>query len=154
MGSARKLIAIVGMLLLGVGGAGAGELTPEDTVKAYLKALQTGDFNAAYAFVSKEMGQGKSREEWAKNQQWVMQASEAKILDFHVYPGKIEGDKAYVPNLLSSQDKFLNQLGLEENELYSLVREEGRWKIDQQQIVEPSDHGKWFPEATEKKKAD
>jgi hypothetical protein len=154
MRSVRKLIAIVGMLLLVVGGAGAGELTPEETVKAYLKAFQTGDFNAAYPLVSQAMTQGKSREEWVKDQQLVMQVSEAKILDFHVYPGKIEGDKAYVPNLLSSQDKFLNQLGVEEQELYTLVREEGRWKINQQQIVESPDNRKWFPDAIEKKKGD
>jgi hypothetical protein len=153
MVAARRLMAIVGMVLV-VGVAGAGELTPEDTVKAYLKALQAGDFNAAYTLVSKDMTQGKSRDEWVKAQQWVVQASEARILSFHVYPGKIEGDKAYVPNLLSSRDKVLNKLGLEENELYTLVREEGHWKVDQQEIVEPSDRGKWFPEATEKKSAD
>jgi len=151
---ARQLIAVVGMLLLIVGPASGGELTPEETVKTYLKALQAGDFNAAYPLVSQAMTQGKSREEWVKDQQFVMQASEAKILDFHVYPGKIESDKAYVPNLLSSQDKFLNQLGVEEHELYTLVREEGRWKVHQQQIVEPQDLGKWFPETTGKKKGD
>jgi len=39
-----------------------------------------------------------------------------------------------VPNLLSSQDKFLNQLGVEEYELYSARQvEDGGWKVDQQQ---------------------
>jgi len=68
-----------------------------------------------------------------------------KIFDFHVYPGKLEGEKAYVPNVLNSQDKFLNQLGVVEHELYTLVKEEGRWKINQQQIVENTDLAKWFP---------
>jgi hypothetical protein len=68
-----------------------------------------------------------------------------KIFEFQVYPGKVEGDKAYVPNVLNSQDKFLNQLGVIEHELYTLVKEDGRWKINQQQIVENTDVAKWFP---------
>src|SRR5438132_266898 len=100
-----------------------GELSPEETIKKYLAAVQKNDFKTAYECVSKGMTQNKSQDDWVKEQQWVMQMSEAKVLDFHVYPGKIEGDKAFVPNLLSSQDKYLNQLGVEEHELYTLVRE-------------------------------
>ena len=133
-------------LLVNLGAArAADELTPEETVRQYLSDFQAGDFKAAYPLVSKEMAQNKSMDEWAKEQQWVMQMSEAKIFDFKVYPGKIEGDKAYVPNVLNSQDKFLNQLGVVEHELYTLIREDGRWKINQQQIVEPTDRDKWFP---------
>lgn len=141
-------------LVLSLGSVRADdELTPEETVRQYLSAFQAGDFKAAYPLVSKEMAQHKSLEEWSKEQQWVMQMAEAKIFDFKVYPGKIEGDKAYVPNVLNSQDKFLNQLGVVEHELYTLVREDGRWKINQQQIVEPSDRAKWFPpEVTGEKK--
>jgi len=40
---------------------------------------------------------GKSRDAWAKEQQWTMQMSDAKIFDYHVYPGKVDGDKARVP---------------------------------------------------------
>jgi hypothetical protein len=120
-------------------------LTPEQTVNGYLAALKAGDFSRAYDYISKGMAQNKDRAAWAKEQQWTMQMSDAKIFDYHVYPGKIEGDKAYVPNLLSSQDKFLNQLGVAEHELYTLVRQDGRWKIDQQQLLERSDQGKWFP---------
>jgi hypothetical protein len=133
-------------VLVNLGAAQADDqLTPEETVKQYLSAFQSGDFKAAYPLVSKEMAQHKSLEDWSKEQQWVMQMAEAKIFDFKVYPGKIEGDKAYVPNVLNSQDKFLNQLGVVEHELYTLVREDGRWKINQQQIVERIDLPKWFP---------
>jgi hypothetical protein len=125
--------------------AGAADLTPEETVKNYLAAVKAGNFRDAYQYVSKGMAQSKNQEEWAKEQQWVMQFSEAKIFEFHVYPGKVEGAKAFVPNVLNSQDKFLNQLGVEEQELYTLVREDGKWKIDQQQLVERPDLPKWFP---------
>jgi hypothetical protein len=121
------------------------ELSPEQTVQHYLTALKEGKFAEAYPYVSKDMAQNKSKEDWAKEQQWIMQMAEAKIFDFKVYPGKIEGNVAYVPDILNSQDKFLNQLGVVEHELYTLVREDGKWKINQQQIVEPSERDKWFP---------
>jgi hypothetical protein len=123
----------------------AGTLTPEETVTRYLEALKAGNFAAAYDYISAGMAQHKSREDWAKEQQWTMQMADAKIFDFHVYPGKIQGDVAHVPDLLSSQDKFLNQLGVQEHELYTLIREHGRWKIDQQQLLEKSERAKWFP---------
>jgi len=120
-------------------------LTPEATVTRYLEALKAGNFAAAYDYMSKGMAQNKSRADWAKEQQWSMQMSDAKIFEFHVYPGKIEGETARVPNLLISQDKFLNQLGLPEHELYTLIREDGRWKIDQQLLLEHAEQSKWFP---------
>ena len=120
-------------------------LTPEETVTRYLEALKAGNLAAAYDYLSAGMVQHKDRADWAKEQQWSMQMSDVKIFEFHVYPGKITGDRAQVPNLLSSQDKFLNQLGLPEHELYTLIREDGRWKIDQQQLLEHSEQGKWFP---------
>ena len=131
--------------------AAAKELTPEQTVTHYLEALKAEKFAAAFEYMTKAMGLGKSREAWAKEQQWQMQMSEAKIFEFHVYPGKIEGGKAFVPNLLSSQDKFLNQLGVPEHELYTLIREGGRWKIDQQQLLERAEQKKWFPAQTQDK---
>jgi len=140
------VVAAVALAMATVaGGARADELTPEQTVNGYLSALKNGKFAEAYDYISKGMAQNKGRDEWAKEQQWMMQASEAKIFDFKVYPGKIKGDKAYVPDLLSSQDKFLNQLGVEEHELYTLVREDGKWKIDQQQDLERSNVAEWFP---------
>jgi len=129
----------------------AAAATPEQTVSRYLEALKAGNFAAAYDELSKGMTQGKSRDAWAKEQQWTMQMSDAKVFDFKVYPGKIDGDKAHVPDILSSQDKFLNQLGVPEHELYTLIREDGRWKIDQQQLLEKSEQGKWFPSQPEGK---
>lgn len=145
----QRFAAAVLALVLSATFVAADELSPEDTVKKYLTAFQAGKFDDSYPLVTKAMAQNKNAEEWAKEQQWIMQMAEVKIFEFHVYPGKIDGEKAYVPNLLSSQDKFLNQLGVEEHELYTLIREDGRWKINQQQIVERGDLSKWFPAATD-----
>src|SRR5262249_52271058 len=99
----------------------------------------------AYDLISKDMKQGKARDAWVKEQKDGMALPEVKIFEFTVYPGKVEGDMAHVPDVLSSQDRFVNQLGLTEHELYTLVREDGAWKVDQQIIVEPPDIPKWFP---------
>jgi hypothetical protein len=130
----------------------ADEPSPEEILKRYLTALQDQQFDKAYDLVSKAMktdrksGQVKPKDVWVKESQYIFAFSEAKIFDFKVLPGKQEGDKALVPNILSSQDKFLNQLGVEEYELYTLVREDGRWKVDQQEeVVEAAEIAKWFP---------
>ncbi len=123
----------------------APALSPEETVKRYLQAVKDAKFEVAYDLISRAMRGGKDREGFAKEQREGMVWADVKIFSFEVGKGKVEGDKALVPNVLSSQDKFVNQLGLTEYELYTLIQEDGAWKVDQQVIVEPSDIPKWFP---------
>jgi hypothetical protein len=130
----------------------ADTVTPEEVLKRYLAAAQAQKFDEAYDLVSKAMkmdrktGQAKSKDVWVKEQQYIYSFAEAKIFDFQVGKAKIEDNKALVPNLLSSQDKFLNQLGVEEYELYTLVKEDGGWKVDsQQEVIEQDEIDKWFP---------
>jgi hypothetical protein len=133
--------------------APAGELTPDKVVAGYLKAMQEQRFSDAYQFVSSTLRAGKSVEEWAKEQQYVMQMGEVKIIEFKVYPAIIGADGiARVPNILKSQDKFLNQLGLDEHELYELIKENGAWRIDQQTLAEGADRDTYFPDEAGKKK--
>src|SRR5882724_9778496 len=149
-----KIALLLATLLVavGLGAATADEATPEDVLKRYLTAIQAQKFDQAYDLVSKAMktdrktSQVKSKDVWVKESQYIFSFSEAKIFDFQIGKAKIEGAKALVPNLLSSQDKFLNQLGVEEYELYTLVKEDGGWKVDQQQeVIEPSEIANWFP---------
>ena len=120
---------------------------PEDAVRNYLKAMQDHKFNDAYDYVSSNLRGGKSREEWAKEQQYMVEVGEVKIFEFKVFPAEMMGaDKARVPNILKSQDKFLNQLGLDEYELYDVIKEEGQWRIDQQTLVEGADREEYFPD--------
>jgi len=120
--------------------------SPEDTVTRYLRALKDGKPDQAYDLVSKAMRQGKDKEVWVKEQKALMGMADVKIFDFTVYPGKIEGEKALVPNVLESQDKYVNTLGLTEHELYTLVREDGAWKVDSQILLESAEIPKWFPQ--------
>jgi hypothetical protein len=138
-------LVALGVLLSHPSLAADAPLSPEETVRQYLGALKAGNFDRVYDLVSKAMRQGKDREVWVKEQKTGMAFADVKIFDFQVYPGKVEGDVANVPNVLSSQDRFVNQLGLTEYELYTLVKEDGSWKVDRQLIVEPGDVSKWFP---------
>jgi len=139
-------VAAVSILLIGTLSVASSHAaaTPEETVKAYLAAMKDQKFEDAYKQISKGMAANKDAEAWAKEQKYIFQTGEVKIFKFDVYPGKVEGETAKVPNILSSQDKFLNQLGADEYELYTLVKENGDWKIDQQEIVEKSEQSKWF----------
>jgi hypothetical protein len=136
-------------LALLVGLAGPGHAlepgSPEDVLMRYLRALQDNKPADAYELISKAMRQGKEKEVWIKEQQALMAMADVKIFDFTVYPGKVVGEKAQVPNVLESQDKFVNTLGLTEHELYTLVREDGGWKVDSQILLEQAEIPKWFP---------
>jgi hypothetical protein len=132
--------------------AAAGDMTPDQVVGAYLKALQEQRFSDAYQYTSTTLRAGKGQEEWVKEQQYIMQMGEVKILDFKPRPALIGADGvARVPNVLKSQDKFLNQLGLDEHEIYELLKENGAWKIDQQTLAEGADRDTYFPDEAQKK---
>jgi hypothetical protein len=119
--------------------------SPEDVLTRYLRALKDNKPEDAYELISKEMKGGKDKEVWVKEEKSLMSVADVKIFDFTVYPGKVQGDKAQVPNVLESQDKFVNTLGLTEHELYTLVRENGQWKVDSQILLEQAEIAKWFP---------
>jgi len=141
------LVLAVALAVRAVALASGASLAPDETVKRYLQSIKDGKFETAYELVSRAMRAGKDRDAWAKEQREGASWADVRIFGFEVGSAKVEGDKAYVPDVLSSQDKFVNQLGLTEYELYTLVREDGAWKVDQQVIVEPGDVPKWFPQA-------
>lgn len=125
----------------------AGNASPEDVLRAYLGAVKKGDYATAYDHISKAMRGGKDEEAWVKETKAFMSFADVKIFEFDVHRGKVEGDKARVPNVLESQDRFVNALGLTEYELYTLVKEDGEWKVDSQLLLEPAEVPKWFPDA-------
>lgn len=148
MRSSRSMVvatmAMVAMLAMHVATVWGGA-TPEDTLKQYLEALKGGKFKDAYKYVSKGMTGNKDAEVWAKEQSTLFQTCEVKVFKFQVFPAQQQGEAtAKVPNILSSQDKCANQLGADEYELYTLIKENGEWKIDQQEQVDKADQAKWF----------
>src|SRR5262249_4687026 len=143
---------LLGALLLWAPRAWTADASsPEDVLKRYLQAVKDEKFDQVYDLVSQAMRQGKDKEAYVKEQKAMMAYADVKIFDFTVYPGKVEGDKAQVPNILESQDRFVNTLGLTDYELYTLVRENGAWKVDSQLLLEPAEQPKWFPKGPKPK---
>lgn len=146
----RGFGAVAGLLVLFASWVlAAAEMTPEQVLRAYLDALKSGAFAEAYEHVSTAMRGGKDRAAWVEETKSFMTFADVKIFEFEVHPGRIEGDKARVPNVLESQDRFVNALGLTEYELYTLVREGGAWKVDSQLLLEPAQVEEWFPKKSE-----
>jgi hypothetical protein len=145
----RTTLVVVSLLAIAVHGLAAdadAERKPEEVVKLYLESIQKGDYKTAYPLLSSEMRGNLDEEKWIAQQTVVMKLGEVSISSFRVFPAKMEGNKAIVPNLLKSKDKFINQGGLNEYELYTLVLgPEKKWQIDQQALVETDAIHKWFP---------
>ncbi|MCW5892492.1 MAG: hypothetical protein KIT14_18415 [bacterium] len=152
MSPLRHRALLVALALLAAAGvARAAEPgSPEDVLTRYLTAIKAEKFEDAYPLVSKAMRQGKDKEVYVKESRALMAFADVKIFSFQVGKAKVDGDKAQVPNVLESQDRFANTLGLTEYELYTLVKEDGAWKVDQQLLLEPAQVKEWFPDLAPK----
>lgn len=138
-------LATVFLATLALGGAPAlAARTPEETVERYLKAMKERNYDEAYKYQSRGMVGNKDRETWSKEIKYLTESCDVKVFEYEVFPAKVEGDVAKVPNILKSQDKCANQLAAPEYELYTLVKEDGDWKIDQQEQVDKPEQPKWF----------
>jgi hypothetical protein len=149
----RSLIVtlFVGLLALGAShslAAGTPENTPgtpENTVKRYWDAVKAGKFEDAYKCISKGMAKDQDSEVWSMEMRKLTATCELKVFKYQVFPAQQQGDATTkVPNILSSQDSCANKLAVDEYELYTLVKENGEWKIDQQAQVDKAEQAKWF----------
>lgn len=120
--------------------------TPEAVLGRYLAALKAERFDEVWELSSRAMRRGRDKATYVKEAKALAEVAEVKIFDFTVGRGKVEEDRARVPNILESQDRFVNTLGLTEYELYTLVREDGAWKVDSQILLEPHQVSTWFPD--------
>src|SRR5215470_13635557 len=64
----RGVLMAMMLVSLGVAPIRAADDTPEATLKAYLSALKDARFDDAYDRCSKAMRQGKSKDDWVKEQ--------------------------------------------------------------------------------------
>lgn len=139
------LVVLATLATLGCEARAAQPETPEAVLRGYLAAIKAERFDEAYGFISKAMRQGRDKEVYVKESKAFMAFADVKVFEFTVGQAKIEGGKALVPNVLESQDRLANTLGLTEYELYTLVQEDGAWKVDSQLLLEPHQVPKWFP---------
>ncbi len=121
-------------------------------LEGYLSAMQRHRFEDAYEFVTANMTDGKSKEDWVKQQQYFYIGGEVVIFAMSIRDALAvqRGDdckaQAIVPNVLKSRDKFNNQ-GTTEFELYKVVKEGDAWKVDSLEVLfEEAEIAKWFPE--------
>ncbi len=147
---ARIPIVALGLALCLVFGSmatGQAEtLGPKETTQKHLAALQDYLFEEAFDCISKQSTDGKTKQEWADSTRELYSDAGVKVIKFTLYPAKIEGDTAIVPNILNAKDIF-NKEGSIEHELYHLVKEDGVWKVDRQELLyEDAQVKEWFPD--------
>jgi len=149
------ILALVAALAIAVASRSSGDAadaeSPEGVLTRYLAALKAERFEEAWELISSAMRRGRDKETYVKESKALMAFADVKIFDFRVGRGRIEQDRARVPNILESQDRFANTLGLTEYELYTLVREDGAWKVDSQLLLEPHEIATWFPDQSPKR---
>jgi hypothetical protein len=120
-------------------------------VNNYLVAMQDHRFDEAYDYVTSTMTDGKARGDWAALQKLFYEGGEVNIFGIDIRDAVGTEDDpeckahAIVPNVLKSRDKFNNQ-GTTEFELYTVVEEDGAWRVDSQRtLFEQSEVDQWFP---------
>ena len=147
---------LVSMLMTGSALAAdcADDSGPRKALESYLTAMQAHKFNDAYDTVTSNMTDGKSREDWAAQQKMFYEGGEVNILNIDIRKAQASADdaacanKASVPNILKSRDKFNNQ-GTTEFEVYEAVKDGANWKIDAQEtLFDAEGVQKWFPGET------
>jgi len=116
---------------------------PEEILKRYLTATQNQKFDDATSWFSKAMktdrksGQVKSKEVWSKESQYIFSFSKRRSSISRSQRGRSKRTRRWC-RIAQLAGQFLNQLGVEEYELYTLVKEDGGWKVDsQQEVIEP-----------------
>lgn len=156
----RQLQAGFALLVCTVAvGATASEPCPngaaaQAAVERYLSAMQNHQFEAAYDTVTSRMTDGKERGPWAALQKMFYEGGEVNIFGIDIRPALATAEdpecanEAMVPNVLQSRDKFNNQ-GITEFEVYTVVQDEGEWRVDQQEtLFDQADVDRYFPGET------
>jgi hypothetical protein len=125
---------------------------PRAAVDNYITAMSEYRFSDAYDYVSTNMTDGKSRDDWAGEQSTWYKGGEVAIFGKDIRKAHATEDdaacetRATVPNVLKSRDKF-NTQGTTEFEYYITVKDGGAWKVDSQEtLFDDADIKKWFPD--------
>ncbi len=126
---------------------------PQMAVLDYLSAMKDERFEDAYLFVTVSMTDGKPVAAWAAQQRKMYELGAVKINELDVRKGHRNlknmftcAGSARVPNVLHATDVF-NSQGSTEFEVYSVVMDDGVWKIDSQEtLFDETAIKQWFPE--------
>lgn len=126
---------------------------PAAVLSKYLDRLSSQRFEEAYSLLSREMQADSPKDDWVGAYRDLFAELNVEVIGLEVgRPRFSDGEssgcatKASVPNVLRARDMF-NAAGSVEYERYTMVRENGVWKVDRQHLVEEKDIPEWFPEA-------
>ncbi len=125
----------------------------EAAVLGYMQGMKDYQFESAYDYVTENMTDGQSREDWTELQLKFIVGGEVVIGKLDVRDAHSANAEdlaceksAIVLNVLRAKDKFNNQ-GSTEFELYTVVNKEGTWKIDlQESLFDEKKIKQWFPD--------
>ncbi len=101
--------------------------TPSTVVRAYLEALLDGRYDKTYEYLSSKQQTDISLKDWVEQLKRQGARSRSQVLFMGINPAIVRGDEATVVTnfrLETPQGRKVTR------ETYSLVREEGRWRID------------------------
>ena len=136
-----------------VGPVRAESCTYNDAMKPvmdYVAAMKEYRFPDAYEALTDNMTDSLPREQWAAGQQRLFDLGQVVIGEIDVrWPQHLNRrsckSRALVPNVLSAKDRFNNQ-GSVEFEIYTVINDGDRWKIDSQEtLIDEKDVRRWFP---------
>jgi hypothetical protein len=129
------LAAAFSLIVFFLNAAWSGGLTPCEVVFKYYHALQNQDYKGASECVSREMLNGKSKEEWAETTKKMFEFGKVAITEVSATPGLVSGQEAQVNSVVNSRDAC-NKDGLIEHNIEHLVLEDGLWKLDETELLD------------------
>ncbi|MGH7371165.1 MAG: hypothetical protein ACREJK_04910, partial [Candidatus Methylomirabilales bacterium] len=109
------------------------EAVPTAVVRAYLQALLDGDYNEAYGHLSSKWHNGRSRKDWVEQLGRHDIRPRSEVLFLRVNPAIVRGEEATVVisfHLKTPEGKKVSR------QTYDLVREQGRWRIDEFKVFD------------------
>jgi hypothetical protein len=109
------------------------EAVPTAVVRAYLQAMVDGDYNEAYSYLSSKWHNGRSRKDWVEQLGRHDIRPRSEVLFLRVNPAIVRGEEATVVisfHLKTPEGKKVAR------QTYDLVREEGRWRIDEVKVFD------------------
>lgn len=130
------LATTLSILLAAAAPAAAVEkpIPPSSVVRAYLSAVRQGEFTKAYDLVTERLQEGLTRDIWAERLEGQLaDRGRAKVLFMRVHPAIVKGEEATVVASFRLETPNGRKVA---RETYTLVRENGRWRIDAIKVYE------------------
>jgi len=108
---------------------------PSTVVRAYLQALRDGNYDQTYEYLSTRFRNGMSREEWIGQLRRQAIMPRSKVLFLRVNPAIVRGEEATVVASFRLETPAGRKVG---RETYTLIKEQGHWRIDGIKVIDAS----------------